>query len=148
MARKEHSFGIIPVRKKGKGWQTLLVKHGKGHWAFPKGHPDSDEKPEKTAAREFGEETGLQIKQFMNLPPLDERYFFRLGKEVIEKSVTYYIAEVEGTVSIQKEEIADFRWLSFKEAIQRATFRETKALIHQVSSLLKESRKSSLIPEK
>ena len=53
----DYSFGSVVFRKDAVV-EYLLVHHaGPGHWDFPKGHPDDDEKPEQTAAREVLEET-------------------------------------------------------------------------------------------
>lgn len=45
--------------------QLLLIKRGiepgKGHWAFPGGHIDFDEKVEDAVVREVKEETGLDV---------------------------------------------------------------------------------------
>lgn len=132
----EHSYGIIPLRERNQQWETLLVKHGKGHWAFPKGHPDQGESPQETASRELKEETALSVTQFLPFDSLEETYFYKKEGKLVEKKVTYFLAEVEGDVKIQLEEIEEARWLSFEKAIQLATFPETKHLARQVSTQL------------
>jgi bis(5'-nucleosidyl)-tetraphosphatase len=129
MSKKKRSYGVIPLRRQRGRWEVLLVKHGKGHWAFPKGHPERGEEPRQTAVRELKEETGLKIQAFLEAPLQEERYFFHEGPDLIDKTVVYFIAEVAGEVCTQKEEIADFKWLSFKRAQKLATFPETKRLV-------------------
>jgi len=132
----ERSFGIIPLRLVENKWETLLVKHQKGHWAFPKGHPEPNESPQDTASRELKEETGLQVTQFFPLDSLKEFYIFKREGTLVEKHVTYFLAEVEGEVTLQIEELEDFRWISLQEAAKLATFPETKNLPQKVLSIL------------
>ncbi len=128
----EHSYGIIPLRRRDRFWETLLVKHRKGHWAFPKGHSDPDETPQETASRELYEETGLRVMRLFALEPLREFYIYKLEGSLIEKSVTYFLAEVEGEVRLQAEEIEAFSWVSLQEAARLATFPEAKKLARQL----------------
>ncbi len=134
---KDTSYGIIPLRKYRGKWQTLLVKHGKGHWAFPKGHPEEGEKPEQTAEREFTEETGLKVESFLDIPAQKEHYFFRAGSDLIEKTVIYFVATVSGEVVLQEAEISDFQWLALESAADLATFKETKRLCAEIHQLMK-----------
>ncbi len=148
MHRSDLSYGIIPVRYVKKGWEVLLVQHGKGHWSFPKGHPDPGEAPQEAARRELEEETGLQVSRFFDLPELEERYQFRYQEDLVHKRVIYFLAEVSGEVKIQEEEITDFRWCHLEEAAERATFPASKELCRSVHSLLKDSLRSRRLPGK
>ncbi|NGX61814.1 MAG: Diadenosine hexaphosphate hydrolase [Chlamydiae bacterium] len=132
---KEQSFGVIPLRRGDGEWEILLVLHGKGHWAFPKGHPEEGETPQETATRELFEETALTVKRQLFSQPLKEHYFFKREGGVVEKNVTYLLAEVEGEVEIQVEEISDFRWIPLIQAERLATFPETKRLIQQLQEI-------------
>jgi bis(5'-nucleosidyl)-tetraphosphatase len=147
MRKKEISYGIIPLRKKHGNWQVLIVKHGKGHWAFPKGHPETGEKPIETAERELREETGLQISNLLDLPQQKERYFFRQGTNLVDKTVIYFVAEVQGEVSIQEREISDFKWLPLKDAKKFVTYKEAKELCTQLTNYM-ECLTRSRIPGK
>lgn len=132
----DEAFGIIPLRQKNRQWETLLVKHRKGHWAFPKGHPEPGEMPQETALRELKEETGLTVKQLLPKEPLKEFYIFRQGEKLVEKTVTYYLAEVEGEIILQDEELEASRWLSFEQAAKQATFPESKKLAEKARYLV------------
>lgn len=134
----EFSFGIIPIKRFGDAWKVLLIRHREGHWGFPKGHQEASEASQQTATRELQEETGVTIKHFFSADPLDEHYVFFRQEESVQKSVLYFLAEVEGEVNIQKEEIMDFRWCTPHEAEKHATFAETKNLCRKVESFLKE----------
>ena len=136
MARKEFSYGIIPLRREGGRWEVLIILHGKGHWSFPKGHKNRGEEPIETATRELNEETGLEIVRFLPGSPLQEHYFFTHEGEKVDKRVEYYLAEVQGEVALQAAEVTDFRWLSLEEAEAQATFQEAKRLCREVMQLL------------
>lgn len=133
---RDYSYGIIPLRKKGRKWEVLLIQHGKKHWAFPKGHSEKNEEKHETAIRELKEETNLDIVSFLPFEPVVEHYFFRNGSTLVEKFSTYFLALVEGEVSVQKEEIEDFKWLQVHEAEELATFKQTKEICRQTIKLL------------
>lgn len=127
----EHSYGIIPLRKKDSRWEVLLIQHGAGHWSFPKGHPNAGEEAHQAASRELQEETGLTVKQYLSEKSFDERYFFMSRGSRIHKVVTYYLAEVEGAVVIQVEEIRDSKWVPFEEVTRYITYPATKQVCEQ-----------------
>ena len=43
--------------------------------------------------------------------------------------MTYFIAEVDGVFDLQEEEIEACQWLTLDEALEYATFEETKNMI-------------------
>lgn len=134
---EERSFGIIPLRKKGKGWEVLLINHRQGgFWAFPKGHAEGDETAEQTACRELQEETGLTVEQFLSAETLKESYSFFRAKSYIHKEVLYFIAEVKGTLLLQEGEVFDSRWVSLEKAEKEITFPESKNLCRKTIELL------------
>lgn len=129
----EYSYGIIPLRRvQNKGWEVLIIQHHAGHWAFPKGHLDSDETPLQAAVRELKEETSLTIKTYLSDHSLEENYFFTFKGKKIYKTVQYFLAEVEGNVQIQKEEVKDSRWIPLSQAADYVTFPEAKKICLQL----------------
>lgn len=132
----EASYGIIPLENKANIWHVLLIQHGAGHWGFPKGHPEDGEEPRQTAARELQEETGLTVFRFLTALPLIEKYQFFVRHQRIEKTVTYFLAEVVGDVVLQVEEVQAFKWVPLAEAATFVTFPAAKALCHQVQQRL------------
>lgn len=133
----EHSYGIIPLRKEANHWEVLLICHQIGSfWCFPKGHGEKGESAYQTAIRELKEETGLQVRQLLMESTLQEQYTFWSTRGHIHKAVTYYVAEVEGKVELQKEEVADYQWVPVEIAESKITFSEGKSLMRQVQSLL------------
>lgn len=129
---REYSYGIIPLQRKGKTWEVLLVQHYAGHWAFPKGHAEKGESAQETAERELREETGLTVSSYLKEEPFSEQYFFMFKGKRIFKTVQYFLAEVEGDVKIQEAEISQSQWVPLDQAADFITFPEAKKLCKKV----------------
>lgn len=114
----------------------LLVQLHKGHWSLPKGHAEMGESPKQTAERELEEETALKVNQYLSNVTLEEQYMFKHEGVLINKTVTYFLAEVAGECTIQELEIAAARWMPLPQAIEFATFQETRKILTQALSLL------------
>lgn len=118
-------------------WHVLLIQHGAGHWwGFPKGHPESGEEPQETAARELHEETGLTVLRFLSQSALVEKFQFFARSERVEKTVTYFLAEVTGDVVLQVAEVYACKWVPLSEAATHVTFPAAKSLCQQAQSLV------------
>jgi 8-oxo-dGTP pyrophosphatase MutT (NUDIX family) len=136
--RREESFGIIPLSHKDGRWEVFLIQHRGGrYWGFPKGHAETDETPFQAASRELKEETNLDCVRLLWDKPLNEQYWFQIEGKRVFKKVTYFIAEVSGTVELQKAEINDGIWVPFPDAIEKVTHAEGKAILAEVVKLLK-----------
>lgn len=135
--RHEHSYGIVPLKKKGDDWNVLIVQLHAGHWGFPKGHPDPHETPLETAQRELFEETGLTISKLLTDQTLEESYFFKVKGDLIHKKVTYFIAQVHGQVKIMEEEIRDYKWVPLSEAVNYVTFDQAKTICREAARRVK-----------
>lgn len=107
-----------------------------GHWGYPKGHPGAGESPKQTAERELQEETGLAVSKYLSEGTFEEHYMFKDKGFLIDKTVTYFIAEVTGTTRIQAEELADAKWVTLKDASDLLTFKEAKNVLQKVRILL------------
>ena len=68
--------------------------------------------------------------------PLMEQYTFMMDGKRIFKKVSYFIAEVEGQVELQKQEIHDGKWVAFPEALNQVTHQEGRTLLAQVEKML------------
>ena len=135
--RREHSYGIVPLRRREEGgWDVLLIRHQAGHWAFPKGHPKEGETSLQTAERELLEETGMRIVRWISKAPIDERYSFHHEGELIDKIVSYFPAEVEGTIIVQEDELSDACWAPLSEAPELITHLQARKICAQVTVLL------------
>jgi bis(5'-nucleosidyl)-tetraphosphatase len=133
----ETSYGIIPLIEQKGEWHVLLICHKKGsYWAFPKGHGEAGEEPKETAARELYEETGLTIKHILKEEPLKESYIFTRESELINKTVFYFLAEVQGKLKLQASEVWDAKWVKLSEASQIITFPESQNILKQTLKIL------------
>ncbi len=132
----EVAFGIIPLRQTPKGWEVFLVQHQAGHWAFPKGRPESEEPPLDTAKRELTEETGLKINELLPYEPLIETYQFDRDNQRIDKKVKYFLAKVAGEVVLQESEIARGQWCTLQESKEKVTYSESKQLCEKIEQTL------------
>jgi bis(5'-nucleosidyl)-tetraphosphatase len=138
MALKEYSFGIIPFKKRENEWHVFLVQHGRAkYWGFPKGHAEQGESPKESAIRELFEETHLKVLRFISDTPVEEHYNYTLHGQFIDKTVYLFIAEVEGEVHLQAEEIGDGRWFSIENAIQKLTYDIDKSAFSNAMQYIK-----------
>jgi len=154
MTRSDQSFGIIAVRRAPSaadhpgdtpaptpGYEFLLVKHGAGHWGFPKGHPNPGETPLQTARRELQEETGINHCRIKDGIQFHEKYSFEHHGEQVVKSVTYFpaiVAPHHAAAAVAQAEIRDCRWADLRSAQQLLTFPEAQTLLSEVCEWLDE----------
>jgi len=132
----EQSFGIIPLRRRKGSWEVFLIQHHAGHWGVPKGHPELNETPQQTASRELTEETGLDVLRFLDHHPLEEGYWFTREGEKVHKTVQYFVAEVQGNVVLQEEELLEGKWVPLEKAERHMTFPEGKKLCRLVNQIV------------
>lgn len=135
--QKETCCGVIPLQKKGQAWWVFLIQHrAGGYWSFPKGHVENGESYQETASRELHEETALKVKAWLEAPILQERYVFERGQDKIDKTVYYFLAEVEGNACCASPELLEGKWVMASEAEAAATFPEAKTLCRKVEKWL------------
>lgn len=144
----EQSYGGVIFHRDNDAIFYLLLKYRNGHWGFPKGHVEKGEKSEETFLREAREETGLKDIKIIQGFYEKERYFYiAKGKELEErrkngrgmmifKRVDYFLGEaVQREVVLSKEHL-DFSWLNFKEALKKATFKNSKDILKKADNFL------------
>ncbi|MEM6500268.1 MAG: NUDIX domain-containing protein [Cyanobacteria bacterium P01_C01_bin.89] len=139
---QDAAFGIVPIYLPPGGTlddaEYLLIQHNAGHWAFPKGHAENDEAPLESACREFTEETGVKEFNVLETVSFNEKYEIRRTARIIHKVVTYYPAFLDKVkVTIQEEEIADYRWQTYADAKKLITYENSRSLIQKVYDHLK-----------
>ncbi len=132
----EKSCGAILFRINQGKREYLLVLNKKGnvrgHWGFPKGHTEVNESETDTAKREILEETGIKIDEFLSGFREMVTYF---PKPEIIKDVIYFLSEVkDSAILLQESEIADFKWLSYDDALNLVSF--NKSLLDKAEEYL------------
>ena len=138
---QDAAFGIVPIYLPPGGTldeaEYLLIQHNAGHWAFPKGHAEAGETPLVSARREFTEETGITAFDVIETISFQERYDIQTPHQVIQKVVTFFPAFLDkGTVTIQEEEIADYRWQTYSATQALITYDASVQLIREVYDYL------------
>lgn len=125
---KEKSCGTMCFNQN----KILMVKHNKGHWAFPKGHVEKNETEQETAIRETKEETGIEAEIIS-----DERFVITYSpKENVMKDVIYFIAKPKNNLlNRQPEEIAELEWVNIDEADERITFDDDKKIYKRIKEI-------------
>jgi len=129
---REHSFGIVPLQRRGDELFVYIVQHRSQAWLLPKGRREAGESPQQTAERELLEETGLRIVAWQDKEPLVEHYAFEREGRTIDKTATYFFAFVEGDPVIQEQELLDGKWVILSSFEQSVTFPEMKRIAREV----------------
>ena len=139
--QREKSAGAIIFHKSSGDY--LLLHYPSGHWDFVKGHVEKGESEEQTLLREAREETGLEIKI---VPGFKETisYFYR-HKELISKDVIFFLAEAKSKNVRLTREHHGFVWLPFREALEKTTYKNSKAVLKKADEFLKGTTLSAVI---
>lgn len=136
--RKELSAGIVVYRRDpqtGKLYYLLLHYLG-GHWDLPKGKVEGQESLEEAAIREVKEETGLNVKPFKGFSETITYYYRGPDRELIDKSVTFFIGgTAETAVKISSEHLA-YEWLEVNPALKRLTYNNARHLLSMVNQFI------------
>ena len=132
----ESSCGAVVYRMINGELRYLLIKNKRSaNWGFPKGHIEPGETKEETAMREVLEETGVHIHIHPGFVSRSE--YTIQGK--VEKSVSIFVAGTTDTQTvIQQEEIEDYIWLRYPEALQMLKFENDKEILVSVSAFMAE----------
>ena len=111
IANFRKSCGVIPYRIRGDQKEYLILLQNNQCWSFPKGHMDPGEREDETALRELWEETGLKADLQTENPTVLEYAI----PPMTQKQVVLFLGEVQGTITLQQEEISDHRWVTAAE---------------------------------
>ena len=111
-------------------------RKGKIIWGFPKGMVGEGESERETALREIREETGLSDISLIDGFRVEEKYFFKKEKELVDKVVAYFLAQsTGGQVKVSFEHLG-FEWLNFEEALKRLSFKNSREILEKAEKFL------------
>jgi 8-oxo-dGTP pyrophosphatase MutT (NUDIX family) len=142
-SRREVSAGGLIWRRKSDGSiRVVLVRPaGRSTWVLPKGHLEKGETVAQAAIREAREETGLTVGEIEPLGEISYVYSSRErnGATLIRifKRVHFFVmVHTGGDPSAHDSETDEVAWLSFDEALSRATHPSEQALIAKARVML------------
>jgi len=120
---RRRSAGIIPYRKTEHGPEFLLLFNlFFEQWQFPRGGLIEHETDNQCAQREFYEETGLKIRQVHEDCRVELNYTATIRNYQIERTVVYYLAEVEsGEICFGDEDHCEALWVGPQEGWELLT---------------------------
>lgn len=138
---QEKSCGAVIFSKHKDGIKYLLLHYEAGHWDFPKGAQEKNEKDEQTALREIKEETGIEDVELLNGFRETIKYFYKKGEETVYKEVVFFLAKsaIEH-VKLSSEHIG-YAWVSFEHAMKKLTYNNSKELLEKADKFLNKSGK-------
>ena len=109
----QKSCGAIIFRKNGSIVEYLCLQQKKsGIFSVPKGHMEAFETEEETALREIKEEAGITVA-FLPGFKKEIRYKLPFHKH---KLLILFLAEYNGNLSVNRQEISRYSWLPYKKA--------------------------------
>ena len=137
---KELSCGAVIFRRTNSEIKYLLLHYGMGHWGFVKGHVEKGESEIDTVVRETKEETGITDLRF--IPGFREKitYFYRMNGKTNFKRVIFFLAETRTSDVKLSFEHVGYDWLSFEDAYQRLTFKNSKEVLAKAHKFLKTTK--------
>lgn len=133
---KEKSFGAVIFKRTKEGIKYLILHYEAGHWDFPKGHQEKNEKEEQTALREIKEETGIEDIEFVDNFQETIKYFYKKGEETVSKEVIFFLAQsATEEVTLSNEHIG-YAWLGYGHAYKKLTYNNAKELLEKADKFL------------
>ena len=140
---QEPTAGGLIFRRSGedKHVEFLLIQDSKGRWTIPKGHIETGESPEETAAREIIEETGIVDMRILEwLGKIHFRY--RRDTSLVLMTTEIFLVQALGdTDKIQKEDwMKEVKWLPTSEAIDKIEYEDITKLLLIALKKIKDAR--------
>ena len=110
-------------------------------WALPKGIIDAGERPEETALREVGEETGVEGRLVTKLG--DVRYVYTWAGERVFKVVSFYLVRYSsgrlGAIAPEmRVEVEEARWLPLDEAPKLLAYKGERDMAEKALAFIRE----------
>lgn len=132
----EKSCGAVVYTLEEEPLYLLIKNLDNGFWGFPKGHVESGENELETAIREVQEETGISIN-----PDGKFKETVTYHTEHDLKTVIYFLAKINSKkVLLAKDEIVDFKWLKYEDALTYLIFDNSKKVLKKANDLILSSK--------
>ncbi len=129
---REYSIGAVVFNAN----QFLLLKYGLGHWGLVKGHKEKGETDKETILRELREETGISQAKILKGFRESFSYHYKFkGNSFFKTVICYLIKSKVKEIKISYEH-DDYKWLSYDEAIKKATHEGPKTMMRQAKKFL------------
>lgn len=137
---KEKSCGAVIYKIENNKVFYLLSKMSLGHTSLTKGHVEPGETELETAKREIFEETNLKTEIDTNF----RKVITYSPKNDVIKDVIFFVAKTgEEIIPEDKhdDEVIDFYWLDFDEALQKLTFESDKDVLREANNYILKKEK-------
>ena len=130
--KREKSCGAVVYNPKKHSF--LIIKMLNGNWGFPKGHTEDQETDIQTAIREVMEETGINIEI---LDGFKKSIKYIPFPEVLKKVIFFIGITEEEKVTIDRDEIEDYMWCSYEEALKMITYKPQRDVMESSLQFIK-----------
>ena len=136
MAQEKSCGAVVYKSQKDGSAKYLLLHYEAGHWDFPKGNQEKNEKEEQAAAREIKEETGIEDIEFLDGFKEAIKYFYKKGEETVYKEVVFFLIQsATEKVELSREHVG-YAWMSYEHAQKKLTFNTSKDLLRKANQFL------------
>jgi 8-oxo-dGTP pyrophosphatase MutT (NUDIX family) len=135
---REHSAGAVIYREENGDFKFLILKYGLGHWDFPKGNVEKDEKELDTVKREVFEETGINDIEIIDGFVERIGYYYRIKGQLIYKTVNYYLARTNQKDVRLSYEHEDYAWVTVEEALKYLRHKNSINVLNKAYQFLKQ----------
>ena len=136
---REKSCGAVVFKTNGEV-EYLLLHYEGGHWDFPKGQVEANERERETVRRELQEETGIRDARFKEGFREKIDYYYRRGGKTIYKEVVFFLLEAQSNDVKLSYEHVGYEWLSFEKAMERLTFKNARNVLQKANASLRAQR--------
>ena len=130
--KREKSCGAVVYNSERQTF--LIIKMLNGNWGFPKGHTENQETDIQTAIREVTEETGIKIEI---LDGFKKSIKYIPFPEVLKEVIFFIGITKEEKVTIDKNEIEDYMWCSYEEALKMITYKPQRDIMESSLQFIK-----------
>ena len=130
--KREKSCGAVVYNPERQLF--LIIKMLNGNWGFPKGHTENQETDIQTAIREVTEETGIKIEI---LDGFKKSIKYIPFPEVLKEVIFFIGITEEEKVTIDKNEIEDYMWCSYEEALKMITYKPQRDVMESSLQFIK-----------